>query len=341
MRMSLLHESVLPLDAITGFQKNKQFMDILFLINPRAGELLGSVWLSALEERLTYGCHGLKTTVMSTREGAIQDQLRELAPGKDRIFVVGGDGTVSEAMNAISQLGLSLPMGIVPIGTGNDLARSLGLYRGRPWPLDDVVAYAMTPRTTTVDLWSLNGCLTFNNYMSVGLDAWVVRGFSRIRSWIIGHLKWCKRPIYFAIYLLSWIGNASRRVHPMTRLSWTDPVGRGWSHNIQRARVVAITNTPYYAAGALIDPDANVGDGIFEITIFSNMLQYAQLLAMRVPLLARLGVQHGGFRIRARDLRIHLPEPTCIQVDGEDATDAFRGDRTLSIQPQGQIQVLV
>lgn len=316
-------------------------MQILFLVNPRAGEHLGSIWLAELEKRLTSQRRGLETSVVPTREGAIGDQLRELAPGKDRIIVVGGDGTISEAMNAVSRLGVSVPLGIVPLGMGNDLARSLGLYKGRTWRMDEVVAYVVTPRTTPVDLWSLNERLTFNNYMSIGVDAWIVSGFTRIRRWTKRRVDWGSKPIYFCMYLLAWSRNAGRRVHPETRLVWTDPAGRRWSHIAQESRCVAITNTPYYAAGALIAPDARVGDGVLEVTFFPNMYQYAGLLAMRVPFLARLGISHCGFRIRARDLYIHLPEPTCIQSDGEDVTDHFKEDRILGIHSKGQIQVLV
>jgi diacylglycerol kinase (ATP) len=319
-------------------------MKVLFLINPRAGEYRGTVRFSALQRLLNCQRQGLQTTVECTRADAIRGQLMEMAPGNDRIVVVGGDGTVSEAMNAMCQLGLSIPVGIIPFGSGNDLARSLGLYRRGlrdSWCLEDMLAYATTDRTTPVDVWSLNGRLTFNNYMSVGLDSWVVRGFARTRNWIIRRLNFFTKPVSFATYILSWLWNAGRRVQAGTRMTWVDADGKQHFMDLREPRVLAISNTPYYAAGAPIDRDASVGDALFEVTVFPNMYQYAKLLAMRVPLLAGLGAGHRWFRIRARGLLIHLPEPTCVQVDGEDVTDHFREDRQLSVKHHGQIQVLV
>jgi diacylglycerol kinase family enzyme len=316
-------------------------MEVLMLVNPRAGNNLGAAWFPTLRALLEDSPQGARGMVVPTEQGCILKQLRELAEGKDRIVVVGGDGTVSELMQALFTLGLQIPVGIVPVGTGNDLARSLGLYKGRPWTMEEVRDYVRSPGEAFVDLWSINRRIVFTNYMSLGLDASVVRGFCRVRQWIQRHPKFGKRGVYFTIYILIWLGNLRYRIPPGVGLSWRDQ--RGVEHRIllPGPRVLALTNTPYYAAGALTDPGARVEDGLLEITVYSHMRHYAELMAMRVRGLAALGVQDRWWRKRASDVEIRLPGKTCVQVDGEDVTDALGVADTLCIGHAGKARVIV
>lgn len=316
-------------------------MQILVLVNPRAGNNQGERWLTILKEHLGKNGQRLRAVVAPTRMGGIQEQLKEKASGADRVIVVGGDGTISEVINGLTSLGLSLPVGIVPLGTGNDLARSLDLHQGRPWTLEEALSYVKSTRITWVDIWSLNGHLTFNNYLSVGLDAQVVRGFSRIRQRIHAHPLWGRRGVYFTVYIFVWLRNLEGRVPRGSRLIWVDADGGERSLHLSTPRVLAITNTPYYAAGSLMAPRAEVGDRLVEATLFPHMWAYVELMAMRIPPFARRGIQEHWWRIRARQLEIQLPEPTSVQADGEDITDRTGAARVLSIQLHGQIPILL
>jgi diacylglycerol kinase family enzyme len=232
-------------------------------------------------------------------------------------------------------------VGVVPLGTGNDLARSLGLYRGRRWSVGEVLAYLGTTRTQAVDLWSIRDNLTFSNYASIGLDATVVRDFCRVRRWIQAHPALGKRGVYFAMYILVWGRRIGDRIPPQSCLSWVDGEGNSRSITLEGARVLAFTNTPYYAAGALMDPRGLVGDGLVEITLFPHMRHYAELMAMRIPAFARGGIQRHWWRAQARSAEIRVSEPICVQADGEDLTDPLATQSVLAIRKRGQVQVLV
>lgn len=316
-------------------------MDVLMLVNPRAGNNLGAAWLPALRALMEGSRGGLTGTVIPTERQGILSQLREHGKGRDRIVVVGGDGTASELMQAVLTLGMRTPVGIVPLGTGNDLARSLGLYKGRAWGLDEIRDYIKSPGEALVDLWSVNGKLVFVNYMSLGMDAAVVRGFCRVRQWVQRHPQLGKRGIYFGLYIAVWLGKIRYRIPQGVELSWIDHRGIRRAMPLRGPRVLSLTNTPYYAAGALMDPVARVEDGLLEITLFTHMRHYAELMAMRVRGLATLGVQGRWWRTRASVVEIKPLERSCVQVDGEDVTEELAGEDSLCIRHAGRASVIV
>lgn len=316
-------------------------MDVLMLVNPRAGNNLGAAWFPALRALMEGSPGGLTGTVIPTEQRGILSQLREYGKGRDRMVVVGGDGTVSELMQAVLTLGLRTPVGIIPLGTGNDLARSLGLYKGRVWGLEEIRDYIRSPGEALVDLWSVNGRLTFVNYMSLGLDAAVVRDFCRIRQWVQRHPELGKRGIYFGLYIAVWLRKIRYRIPPGVELAWTDHRGLRRAMPLRGPRVLSITNTPYYAAGALMDPEARVEDGLLEITLFSHMRHYAELMAMRVRGFATLGVQGRWWRTKASVVEIKPLAKTCVQMDGEDVTEELVGVDSLCIRHAGRVSVIV
>lgn len=317
------------------------FVKTLVLVNPRAGNHRGGMWLSMLRERVrALGLEAL-VRVQYTRPEALEDQVRDEAKGMERLAVVGGDGTISQVLEAMWRSRLSIPVGIVPLGTGNDLARSLGLYRGRAWGIGEAVDYLKTPRTRPLDLWSIQDRACFSNYASVGLDAAVVRRFCRLRKWIHAHPLLGRRGFYFAMYIVVWAGRITQRVPLGSRLTWVDETGRTFHHGMGGARVLALSNTPYYAAGALMDEEAELGDGLLEVTLFPNMRHYAELMATRAKPARRLGLQRRWWRVRARSLEIHLGSSSPIQADGEDITDRLGEGISLEVQRRTQMQLLV
>ena len=183
------------------------FMNIFVLINPAAGFHGRELWHEGFYRRLETVPSELRFFVEHTVLGGIKDQIRRMAPKVDRIVVVGGDGTVGAVINGVSELNLPHPVGIIPLGTGNDMARSLGLFENRFWTVDEAFGYVTSDslKTTPVDVWSLSGSVTFNNYCSLGMDAKIVRGFSRIRSRLQAYPLGAQKGVYFAVYILVWL----------------------------------------------------------------------------------------------------------------------------------------
>lgn len=316
-------------------------MRALILVNPQAGNRKGSQWLSALRDLAVRLGPGEQLRVEPTVKDGLAEQISRMAAGMESLVVVGGDGTVSQVLEASWARGLSIPVGIVPLGTGNDMARSLGLYKGRSWKPEEILAYLRTNKTKLVDLWGLQGNVCFSNYASLGLDAAVVKRFCRLRQWMEGRPGLGKRGFYFSLYIGVWISRVGQRIPEGTVLAWDEETGGRHEKCIGGARVLALTNTPYYAAGALMDPGARLGDGLLEVTLFRHMRHFAELMATRAKPLGRVGLQKRWWRVKVRRLEIMLPREAPVQADGEDLSPRLGGVTRLQVERKGQVRILV
>ncbi|MFC0284113.1 diacylglycerol kinase family protein [Camelimonas abortus] len=131
----------------------------LLLRNPaarRGGEDIGAV-----TARLRAG--GLAVTVENF--AALPEIARDivrLRASADLVVICGGDGSVSSAAMAAMESGL--PLGVIPMGTANDLARTLAI----PMDLEAAAEVIVAGRTAAVDVGSVNGHAFFN-VASIGL----------------------------------------------------------------------------------------------------------------------------------------------------------------------------
>jgi len=116
--------------------------------------------------RRTFGELGVAyELVMTERPGHAREIAAAHAPERGRVYVLGGDGTVMEVVGALAHTGT--PLGIIPGGTGNLVARTLGV------PLDPVraIRWLAAGRAVTMDLGLLDGGRYFAFAAGVGVDA--------------------------------------------------------------------------------------------------------------------------------------------------------------------------
>lgn len=97
---------------------------------------------------------------------------RELAGSHDRLFVLGGDGTVMEAATGIAEAGSTMPIGILPAGTGNQLARALSISLSPA----RAVAQLLDGTERRIDIGILNGSRRVGIGAGLGLDAAMIAG---------------------------------------------------------------------------------------------------------------------------------------------------------------------
>jgi diacylglycerol kinase (ATP) len=283
---------------MAGLMSSPEPVRVTVIVNPVSGVRHGRVEATArvaLAERVI-STRGIAPDVRVT-EGPGHARLlaREAASGGASIvFAWGGDGTVNEVASGLAFTGAAL--GIIPSGSGNGLARALGI----PACPETALVHGLERAERTVDMGELGGSL-FVNVAGLGLDDRVAARFatgSRRR----GLLPYVR---YTAAELLG-----ARPLECEMDIDGAPPAH--W-----RALVVALANSRQYGGGAVIAPDARLDDGLLNLVVVSPVPLTA--LIAGVPRLFRGTMEQVPYvTARAiRHLRIVADRPLLFHVDGE------------------------
>ncbi len=221
--------------------------------------------------------------------------------GHSRVIVVGGDGSVQEAINGLLEGHEAVELGIVPLGSGNDLARSLGMALDleRSWRI------AVGHVTRTVDVASAtNGAGAsrwFASAAGIGFDAQVANSMSERRWWQRGR----------AGYVVATLAELSRFRNQEVTIA-IDGVSTS-----ERVLFIAIANGAFYGGGMRIAPGARIDDGLLDLCIVGDVSRTTAVAQM--PNLYRgTHVAHRAVRMaRGRDVQITGDAETRIHLDGE------------------------
>jgi diacylglycerol kinase (ATP) len=180
----------------------------------------------------------------------------------DAIVVAGGDGTLNRVINGAA--GAEIPVGVIPMGTGNDFARACGI----PASPARAVHRILDGRVTSVDLVRVNGRV----YCTVGLIgvasdsalsvARLTAPGSRARGLMRLFGEWSYRAVGFAHLLKP--GYITQRV------SITGEAGEVL-HSLGPVHAVFIANTRVLGGGLVLPIDADWSDGLIEIAIVPRM----------------------------------------------------------------------
>jgi diacylglycerol kinase (ATP) len=215
--------------------------------NPRAGVAARRA-LDALRSR--HSPWKDATVRETTAPGDAQDFAAEaVAAGAEIVLSMGGDGTANETARGL--LGSDVPLGIVPVGSGNGLARALRL------PLDPARALAALAAATRrrMDVGVVNG-KPFLNVAGVGFDAVVGWAFH------MAGRDGGRRGIFTYVRMSFSLVNAYRPT-PLV-------LDTGGDRLEVSPFVLVFANGPQYGAGAVINPGARLDDGRFEIVVFED-----------------------------------------------------------------------
>jgi YegS/Rv2252/BmrU family lipid kinase len=246
----------------------------------------------AVEVRLT---EGPAHAVALARE-AVEDEA-------SLVLAAGGDGTVNEVATGL--LGSGIPLGIVPVGSGNGLARALRI----PLRPDRALASLESGIPRRMDVGQING-KPFLNVAGVGFDALVGWAFHKAGR------KGGRRGIF--TYVRMSLRLLSLYSAPALRLATGD------ESLDARPFVMAFANGPQYGAGAVLNPGARLNDGRFEIVIFDD----GPLLGLlaKAPRLFLGGIEgtHGYKRIAAERAELTARVAFEHHRDGEPEPEAAR-----------------
>ncbi len=267
-----------------------------FIVNPVAGhgrclKLMEELTKKLLHKNIEY------EVVYTDAAGHAQTLARQaVEKGCSTVVVVGGDGTIKEAAAGIVDSGGSVPLGIIPGGTGNDYRRTMDI------PLDCLAALdiVLGGKTRLVDAATFNGKL-FLNIGSAGFDAAVVVATSQ--------LKWMGRLSYYAAVFLTLLGYRPRRM----RL-WLD----GEAQPERDILLLAAGNGRFYGGGMKALPQSEFDDGLLDVCAVDGIPPWK--IAALFPQFPTGG--HGKypfvhFRRCAQVRVVSLNGPFSVQTDGE------------------------
>lgn len=277
---------------------NSEVKKVLFIIN----KFSGKHYQPALEASIRDACkdNNAECFIEFTQGPAHATKLagQAAADGFEKVVAVGGDGTVNEVATAL--VDSPVMMGIIPKGSGNGLARHLGI----PVNLHQAVKCLFTSRAIRMDTFRMNGRLSVN-VSGIGFDGYIANlfGLDKTRG-----LQGYTRLV----------------LHEFMRFpEFAARITLGENVIERKAFVIAVANSSQYGNNAKIAPAASVCDKILNLSILRKIPPY------------RLDFVYSFFAgtidqsaycetLLTRDALIELNAPVAYHIDGEFAGTSDR-----------------
>jgi diacylglycerol kinase (ATP) len=269
-----------------------------FIINPAAGGGRAARAIPALQSAIEK--HQLKATVHVTNKAGEATVLAQNLPSLEPIIVVGGDGTLHEVIRGLldGQTRAERPIGLIPLGTGDDFARGVGI------PLSNIEAaleIIKRGRTRWFDAARIEN-RSFLNGFGAGFDAQVARTVKTTPKNLPGSLR----------YLLAIIQELSALEPRFVKVFADDEL----VHD-NPALLIAVMNLKGYGGGLKINPNADGSDGLLEIVIGGRFSKLGTLgILPRLAQGKHLG--HPEVKVvQAKKIRLEWRDIMPAHVDGE------------------------
>jgi len=289
------------------------------LVNPRAGSGRAAVvW-----ERVRGGVGGrdVRVVLAGDPESAARQLDEALVDGPvERLIAVGGDGTLHLAANRLVDDGLAerVALGMVPAGTGSDLARTLGVPRSPAAALARALEVAPRP----IDLLRVEADAAGRSWRRVVLNVASVGISGSVAERV--NAKPVKRATVYLTGALAAIATY-RPFHGSVTVDG-EPFHDGGIY------LLAVANGPSFGKGMRVAPEAEVDDGLADVVIIDAMPRWR--VPLRLPrlylgnLLASPAVRHR----RGRHVRLASTDPLPVtEIDGE--TAPLRSPITVTLLP--------
>ncbi len=309
---------------------------IAFLINPVSGGGQGLKIHAQLVHALKkFSLSPDQFRIVFTEKGKAVSQAQRLARETEILVAVGGDGTAIETITGVYRSGCLPRIGLIPIGTGNDLARSVHLYElFKKEGAEGCVRQFLHGTYAPLDIWQVNKKELMTNYLSIGLDAAIVHSFHWQRKNLPFHSVSGNR-VALACIGLSRLAHRLQGKVDVT--CWSDAEKKALS--LHGHRLVIISNLPFYAGGTMLAPAASFCDGVLEVTSFVNVISALGLFVFQPSLRLRTWYGNKLEHLKAKRVEIEVPEGNFLQIDGEDKTHLLQ-EKKVEIEYCGQISLL-
>ncbi len=250
----------------------------------------------------------LETRPDDTGERLAREAVRS---GVDLVLASGGDGTITACAGGVA--GSEVPLGVLPCGTGNLLARNLGL----PLSVDEALTVALTGSDRRLDVGIAND-RPFVVMAGIGFDAELLAGAS----------EQLKKRLGWAAYMVSALRHLRDRPARVTLRTEGGPPRRYWASG------VIIGNVGSLQGNVPLLPDAKPDDGVLDVAVLAAW-EWTGWLRLATDVLLRRSTSRLT-HLTCRELLVDVGRARPWQVDG----DVVGSSRRLKVTVRPQTLVL-
>jgi len=309
-------------------EKLKSQTRTLIIINPNAGGGRARRVFHEIEDRLANEFGELLVAITEKPEDVAGHLDAAPGAGINQVLGVGGDGTNHVVLNALAERrDLEMPYGNVPVGTGSDWSRALGV----PKDPQRAVDWLIKARPTPCDIGKLEfsdalrkgerATRMFLNIASAGVSGEVDSRVNRARH--------RSSSTFLRATIATLFKYKPQRIHVLCD---------GQEFYSGPSYLLAVANGQYFGRGMWVAPHALINDGRFDVVLAEGMPRRRILLALQTIFSGRHLRRSDVHHMKAASVRVHSEEgPLALDMDGEEGSGQ---DLHFSVMP-GAVRILL
>jgi diacylglycerol kinase (ATP) len=279
---------------------------VVFIVNPASGTGQKTSLEKVIEKHLDLAKYRYEIKFVRGPGHAYLLAQEAIAEGARMVVVAGGDGSVSLVAKALT--GTSIIMGIIPTGSGNGLARHLGIA------VNPVIAVEILNRGSVMQM----DTATLNNEFFVSIAG--VRFDALVASTFATRSRRGFRS-YFSIILSEYLHYKPRNYRIILD-----------GHEINcRAFFISMANAGQFGYNTVIAPDARVDDGLLDVCIVDKPPLFSVPYVAFMFLTGRIGRLSLVKYYKAREIKVMQSESSPVNIDGDPVF--LEKDLTVLVKP--------
>lgn len=275
----------------TGSSTNKK--KVVFIVNPISGGHRGTNISASIMQKVDKSKFDFEIQLTKYKGHASEISKQQVEDGTHIIVAVGGDGTINEV--ASQMIGTSSILGIIPRGSGNGLARHLGI----PRMVGKALELINLSRNTKIDTATVNGT-PFISIAGLGFDAYVADLFAS-----------SKRRGFFTYFKI-----IAENYHDYKSKTYTLRFGSGKLIET-KAFFISFANSNQFGFNTSIAPNAKLNDGKLDICIVKKPFLVEIPLIANLLLLRKINLSPHVEIIPASDIVVEQSKNRVANIDGE------------------------
>jgi len=268
---------------------------IHFIVNPIAGHGKYHLTKKLLKPHFVNSVHQITIKHSAYKKHATQLTLDSISEKADVIVACGGDGTINEVASCL--IGSTIPLGIIPMGSGNGLASNLHI----PKNIRKALAIIRNHKTTKIDVGQINDRHFFSN-MGIGFDACVIKHYeSSQKRTLYGYVNAC----------LTSFRDMGENRDLAVRINYENKVVNPF--------IILISNSNEMGYNLSLTPKASLQDSLLDILIISKISKLKMLWLGILILLRRVYWLKEAKSFQTKELLLSRNDTKHFesQIDGE------------------------